>query len=63
MFFDNNTVSISNAMEEMKNFVDHVAENARGIQKPLPKAYAQSAEQLLLFLKESETRYRNQRSR
>jgi adenine-specific DNA methylase len=57
-----NTLSIPRAVAEMKDFVDHVAKNARGIQKPLPKAYAQSAEQLLLFLKESEARYGSQRS-
>ncbi len=60
---DGNTVSIPRAVAEMKDFVDHVAENARGIQRPVPKAYVQSAEQLLLFLKESEARYGSQRSR
>jgi len=57
-------ITLEEALQEMKNFADHVAEQARHIpEKELyPKPYAQQAKQLALFVLESREKYKVRRT-
>jgi hypothetical protein len=51
------TITLAEALHEMKDFTNHVTESAHPEQPSLPKSYAQKAEQLTLFIRESREKY------
>ena len=53
----NEPITLPEALNEMKDFANHVTESSRPEQPPLPKFYAKKAEQLTLFIRESRERY------
>ncbi len=55
--YDKESVTLTEALKEMADFVAHVGTNA-GIEQPeLPKTYAEKVEQLTLFVMESKAKY------
>lgn len=50
-------ITLAEALHEMKDFANYVAESAQPKQPPLPKSYAKKAEQLMLFIREARERY------
>jgi len=50
-------ITLAEALHEMKDFANHITENAQPEQPPLPKSYAKKAEQLTLFIKEAREKY------
>jgi adenine-specific DNA methylase len=55
--YRNKPLTLSMVVEEMKNFIDHVAGKAKDGQEQSLKAYKQSSDQLALFIRESESLY------
>jgi hypothetical protein len=53
----NELITLAEALNEMKDFANHVTGTSRPEQPPLPKFYAKKAEQLALFIRESRARY------
>ena len=53
----NEPITLAEALNEMKDFANHVTETSRPEQPPLPKSYAKKAEQLTLFIRESREKY------
>jgi len=53
----NEGITLAEALNEMKDFADHVTESSRPEQPALPKFHAKKAEQLALFIRESREKY------
>ncbi|MEW6214856.1 MAG: hypothetical protein AB1478_06585, partial [Nitrospirota bacterium] len=53
----NEPVTLSEALHEMKDFAEHVTENAQPEQPLVSKYYAKKVEQLTLFIRESKEKY------
>jgi adenine-specific DNA methylase len=53
----NELLTLAEALNEMKDFADHITENSQTELPPLPKSYARKAEQLTLFIRESREKY------
>jgi len=58
----NEPITLAEALNEMKDFANHVTETSRPEQPPLPKSYAKKVEQLTLFIKESREKYETRRN-
>ncbi|MEW6276885.1 MAG: hypothetical protein AB1556_17470, partial [Bacillota bacterium] len=50
-------ITLAEALQEMKDFLNQVTESAQEKQQPLPKSYIKKVEQLVLFIQESKERY------
>ncbi|MEW6274217.1 MAG: DNA methyltransferase [Bacillota bacterium] len=50
-------ITLAEALQEMKDFLNQVTESAQEKQQPLPKSYIKKVEQLALFIQESKERY------
>lgn len=53
----NEPITLAEALNEMKDFANHVTESSRPEQPLLSKSYAKKAEQLTLFIRESREKY------
>jgi len=49
----NEPITLAEALNEMKDFANHVTETSRPEQPPSPESYARKVEQLTLFVRES----------
>jgi len=55
----NEPITLAEALNEMKDFANHVTENSQSEYLPLPASYAKKAEQLMLFIRDSKGRYKS----
>jgi adenine-specific DNA methylase len=53
----NELLTLGEALNEMKDFSEHITKTSHSELPPLPKSYAMKAEQLTLFIKESREKY------